>query len=191
MLDSWSSRIAAITAVCGGLYAAYKSLRAAFGRIMNISQRLQTISDQLVSNGGSSLRDAINRIEHRQIQTEQRERAFLHMHPDMMFELDRHLSLRWSNHAFLDTLDVDSSCVQNFGWHNLIVESERERVLEQFEDARQAVRNIITTATLVVGNNPESTINTAITGTVMEDSTQKTSGFLVTVKMMQSSRKFP
>ena len=190
-IELWSSRIAAVRALAGALYGVYRAVRATVVKIVNISNRLQTISDQLVSNGGSSLRDAINRIEHRQIQTEQRERAFLHMHPDMMFELDRHLALRWANGAYLDAFDVDSDCVENYGWYNTISEADRGRVIDQFKNAVTDTRNVTTNAKLIVGMNHENTVNATIAATVMHDSNQKTGGFLVTVKTIQPARKFP
>jgi hypothetical protein len=52
--------VAAVTVIAGGLAALYRLLT------QSLSRRLDGISSQLHRNGGSSLRDAIDRIEERQ-----------------------------------------------------------------------------------------------------------------------------
>ena len=56
----WAAAIVvAITAIAGGLAALYRLLTS------SLSRRLDDISGQLQRNGGSSLRDAVDRIEER------------------------------------------------------------------------------------------------------------------------------
>ena len=57
----WTAGIViAVTAIAGGLAALYRLLTG------SLSKRLDNISSQLHRNGGSSLRDAIDRIEEKQ-----------------------------------------------------------------------------------------------------------------------------
>ena len=57
----WAAAVViAITAIAGGLAALYRLLTA------SLSKRLDDIGSQLKRNGGSSLRDAIDRIEEKQ-----------------------------------------------------------------------------------------------------------------------------
>ena len=57
----WTAGIViAVTAIAGGLAALYRLLTG------SLSKRLDSISSQLHRNGGSSLRDAIDRIEEKQ-----------------------------------------------------------------------------------------------------------------------------
>jgi len=184
-IEIWSSRIAGITAIAGAIYGMYVSVRKTVSKIFNISNRIQYISEQLESNGGTSLRDTINRIEARQVQTEQRERAFLQTHPNMMFELDLSLGLVWANRTFLDTLDVDSDTVAGYGWHNIICEKDRDRVLDQFETAKNAARNVNTCAKLIVSSDLLQTIETNIVATVMRSSNGDCSGYLVTINTIK------
>ena len=59
----WAAAIVvAITAIAGGLVALHRLLTGA------LSKRLDEVSSQLRRNGGSSLRDAIDRIEEKQTQ---------------------------------------------------------------------------------------------------------------------------
>jgi hypothetical protein len=56
----WAATIVvAITAIAGGLVALYRLLTGA------LNKRLDDISSQLRRNGGTSLRDAVDRIEER------------------------------------------------------------------------------------------------------------------------------
>jgi hypothetical protein len=57
----WAAAIVvAIAAIAGGLVALYRLLTGA------LSKRLDEVSSQLRRNGGSSLRDAVDRIEEKQ-----------------------------------------------------------------------------------------------------------------------------
>ena len=59
----WSAGIvAAVAAIAGGLAALHRLLTGALNR------RLDDVSSQLRRNGGSSLRDAVDRIEEKQAQ---------------------------------------------------------------------------------------------------------------------------
>lgn len=57
----WTAAVVvAVTAIAGGLAALYRLLTG------SLSKRLDGIASQLHRNGGSSLRDAIDRIEEKQ-----------------------------------------------------------------------------------------------------------------------------
>ena len=59
----WAAAVViAITAIAAGLAALYRLLTA------SLSKRLDDVSSQLRRNGGSSLRDAVDRIEEKQAQ---------------------------------------------------------------------------------------------------------------------------
>ena len=181
MLESWSSRIAAITAIAGAAYAAFRYIKNAVVKVLNVANRVQQISDQLVSNGGSSLRDAIHRIESRQVQTEQRERAFLQHHDTPMFEVDSKLSMRWANVRFLRMVNFDSDDAAGYGWHNAIHEDDRERVVALFDTARETVRNIQTTCRFVVQkDHPQMHV---LSATVMRDVDNNAGGFFINLTL--------
>ena len=66
----WAAGIVlAVTAIAGGLMALYRLLTA------SVNKRLDDIGGQLRRNGGTSLRDAVDRIEEKQteIQTDVRD----------------------------------------------------------------------------------------------------------------------
>ena len=66
----WAAALVlAVTAIAGGLMALYRLLT------LSLNKRLDDIGGQLRRNGGTSLRDAVDRIEEKQteIQTDVRE----------------------------------------------------------------------------------------------------------------------
>ena len=111
-INTWAARAGALSAFFAAVYAIYRTVKIAILKILSISNKINNISEQLTSNGGSSLVDAIARIETRQVRNEQRERAFLNHHYTPMFELDEHLGLRWANASFLTVMmqvDMDGT----------------------------------------------------------------------------------
>jgi uncharacterized membrane protein len=76
----WTAGIVvAVTAIAGGLAALYRLLTA------SLSKRLDGISSQLHRNGGSSLRDAVDRIEEKQTEIQRDVR-------DVRQRLDDHIA---------------------------------------------------------------------------------------------------
>ena len=76
----WTAAVVvAVTAIAGGLAALYRLLTG------SLSKRLDGISSQLQRNGGSSLRDAVDRIEEKQTEIQRDVR-------DVRQRLDDHIS---------------------------------------------------------------------------------------------------
>ena len=76
----WTAGIViAVTAIAGGLAALYRLLTG------SLSNRLDGISSQLQLNGGSSLRDAVDRIEEKQTEIQRDVR-------DVRQRLDDHIA---------------------------------------------------------------------------------------------------
>lgn len=71
--------VGSVTAIAAGLAALYRLLTA------SLSKRLDDVSSQLHRNGGSSLRDAVDRIEEKQAQIHTDVR-------DLRERLDDHIS---------------------------------------------------------------------------------------------------
>ena len=101
---------------------------------------VEEIRQELQTNGGSSLKDAIismrescARIENRQKVIIQRTKAALHYSNVALFETDETGRLVWSNANLCDlTKDIVNS-LEGFDWINLFKEEEREEVLGEFE----------------------------------------------------------
>ena len=76
----WAAALVlAVTAIAGGLMALYRLLTA------SVNKRLDDIGGQLRRNGGTSLRDAVDRIEEKQTEIQQDVR-------DVRQRLDDHIA---------------------------------------------------------------------------------------------------
>ena len=76
----WAASIViAVTAIAGGLVALHRLLTG------SLNKRLDDIGSQLKRNGGSSLRDAVDRIEEKQTEIQREVR-------DVRSKIDDHIS---------------------------------------------------------------------------------------------------
>lgn len=139
--------VAAVAAAAGALggmsYGAYRAARIGFHfsrRAIAFSGRTvrlyELIEKELQPNGGTSLRDAISRIEIRQMLTEQRYRAILAASEQAYFECDVNGECVWANRQFLRLVGRLFDEVRGNGWVSHVVEDERE---ETFAAWKQAV----------------------------------------------------
>jgi hypothetical protein len=106
----------------------------------DLAKSIQTITKEITTNGGNSIKDTItelrgtcNRIEHRQKVIEERTKVALQYNNVALFETDEHGRLTWTNSNFYDlTSDIVTS-VEGYDWLTYILEDEREEVLDEFK----------------------------------------------------------
>ena len=138
-----------ITLICslfGGLFTVFsliwvkavKPTIAFINNQENFTKSLETIKKELTTNGGNSLKDSIldlrkvcHRIEIRQKIIEQRTKAALHYSNLPLFETDNEGRLIWCNSLFYQF--ANSSNIEGYDWLNLIVEDDRDELLEEFQ----------------------------------------------------------
>jgi PAS domain S-box-containing protein len=105
-----------------------KKLRTSF-------EILEKMQEEFKPNGGSSLRDAINRIEAKLL-IEQHARRALSMAMDVgIFETDGQGMCTWVNEYYSDLTGLTSEEAKNFGWVTGLFEDDRERVVEEWDSA--------------------------------------------------------
>lgn len=94
-------------------------------------------------NGGSSLRDAVARIEMNQYISDQQRRALLNLAPVPAFESDSTGECIWANRAYLRVVGKSLEEVLGFGWINHIAPNDQEvvraRWIEAIKDGRDFV----------------------------------------------------
>lgn len=110
--------------------------------LANIEGSLNLIREQVFTNGGASLRDAINRIEANQaIQA-----AFQWAHHDHestpIWESDSSCAIRQSNPAFAKLLGVSVEEMKAYGWMSMIHEDDLDGVKQEIEDGQRFGRNL-------------------------------------------------
>ena len=85
--------------------------------ITQLEEKIDLIILQLSPNGGSSLKDSIDRIERRQIFSLARQKSLMQSDKRPIFEADLEGNLVWANQAFLSLLGVDQlHTVLGRGW---------------------------------------------------------------------------
>lgn len=127
-IENWlikmAAFIAAILTFSGFLYKLYGWIKS----LVTMGSKIQRILSQLESNGGESLRDAINRIESRQIKSEQKEKAVLHESAIAFFEIDTAGDIIWVNKAYKNMTGKVFSELEGREWLSTVSERDRERV---------------------------------------------------------------
>ena len=106
-----------------------------------IIQSLANIEAQLTNNGGTSLKDAIDRIETNQEYINSYTRTALHANPKAIFETDAEGRVLFVNKAFLRLTEFSASEVEGLGWMNLLASSNRQKVHDMWMDAVASKRD--------------------------------------------------
>lgn len=111
-----------------------------------VKESINTIKAEVVTNGGSSIKDAIGRIEERQKVLDQRSKASLHYHDEALFETDEHGNLVWANERFQKIMG-DKYKVDTWDWVTFIEEPKRENFLREFASCLEMSRKLDTETT--------------------------------------------
>lgn len=125
--------------VAGTIYGFYKFvIKPVFlflKRLKASFDILEKLQEEFKPNGGSSLRDAINRIEMRLL-IEQHARRAMSVAMDVgVFETDGNGLCTWVNQLYTDVSGLTTEEAKNFGWVAGIYEKDRDRVTEEWEQA--------------------------------------------------------
>lgn len=142
---NWES-VGAIVAATVGLVTvmyrapkAYAQLRKWCGRVFGTAElkddlacvagKLDYVVSELLPNGGSSIRDSLNRIESRQVLQDQRQRAILSDMSVGVFETDEFGQCIWVNRKYLRMTGRTLAEVSGSGWANILADEDRVRVV--------------------------------------------------------------
>ena len=96
---------------------------------------LRELLAEIRPNGGSSLRDAIDRIEKIQVAQNNRQRVILSLSQDAYFETDAHGACVYVNHRWEELTGITAAESRGAGWSHGIHEDDRLRVLEEWHAA--------------------------------------------------------
>lgn len=148
-LADWKVRLAAIAGILGSLVVILKYVRGPVrcfwenikfmynARAIqgDITEKLDSIMLQLVPNGGSSIKDSLDRIEDKQHFFGSFIKTQLNTHSKALFEADAVGNCTWVNrpHSRMTGFRVDE--VMGDGWINVIAPECRERFGAKWEAA--------------------------------------------------------
>ena len=114
-----------------------------------IKASIETIRQEVVTNGGVSIKDVVNslkttceRIEDRQKVLDQRSKASLHYHDHALFETNREGRLIWNNDKFQKAVGEGLQIMEGYDWITLIDEPEREAFLKEFSSCLSMSRRL-------------------------------------------------
>ena len=147
----------------------------------DIKAKIDDIKKELSTNGGNSLKDSIldlrtvcHRIEIRQKIIEQRTKAALHYSNLPLFETDNEGRLIWNNSLFYQF--ADSVHVEGYDWLNLIIEEDRDDLLEEFKSCLNTNRKFAKETRTHDNNKP-----IVLTGFPYRISDSEQGGYLVSI----------
>ena len=116
-----------------------------------IKQSIKTIKSEVVTNGGSSIKDAVNcltitceNIEKTQKVLDQRSKASLHYHDRALFEVDKFGRMSWFNDKF-ESVTKDSGLPvegEGFDWVAIVDEDKREDFVKEMTSCLEMCRKI-------------------------------------------------
>jgi PAS domain S-box-containing protein len=106
-----------------------------------IQNSLDAITLELTNNGGTSLKDAIDRIEHKQDFMSAHMRTHLNTNSKSIFETDAEGGLIYVNRAYTRMTGFSAHEVKESGWLNAIQPAHRKRILDLWKDAVEARRD--------------------------------------------------
>ena len=96
------------------------------------------IKKEVTPNGGSSIKDSINRIEKRQIMIDKRSKAVFYTFKDPIFEVDEKGNILWANQAFHTAMGTKN--LKGPDWVSFIDEIFREHFLRELESCSDRLR---------------------------------------------------
>lgn len=103
--------------------------------VKHIFKVIEQISNEFVPNGGSSVKDALNRIEARQIMSEQRHRLMVMDTPYCVFEADEDGEYHTVNRSYCRWTGKSTTELHGMGWVNTIDLEWRDHVMTEWNHA--------------------------------------------------------
>lgn len=138
--DFWANIISnlpiyfgAISAISGGLVVVYKKvlkpLIKANEEYRELLRKVDVIAEEMVPNGGNSLKDIVHRIEKEVTLSSERAKAVLADDRAAIFETDSEGNCVWVNRTYSRVVKRTPHELMGHGWVNAIAKVDRERVV--------------------------------------------------------------
>lgn len=129
----WKKAVKPLLHGCKQVWKFAKSIESKFLLI-------DAIADSVKPNGGSSLRDAVDRIEFEVGRVFNRQRALLDLYIEPFFEVDVHGDYTLVNRAWTDLTGLPISRALGSGWVNAVHPEDREWVRREWDAAMEEGR---------------------------------------------------
>ena len=129
---------------------------------------IERITKEFLPNGGSTLRDTIDRIEGRQIVAENRQRAILSETHIGIFETDSSGRCFWVNRTYLRMCGKTLEEVKGFNWISALHPEDRDRVFEEWSECLNQQREFDLEYRIVNSTNNTSLLVKCHTYVIMD-----------------------
>jgi len=162
-IEHYALAIAAIITAAGAVFALMprlcRKVKSGYGHVID-HFRVQSVLDELKGsqdlillelrpNGGSSLRDSVNRIERKVMYLDAARKSKLHVEPLPQIETDRDGRLIHANAAFVNLVQRPLSDLRGTGWINVLTEEERDQAEKMWMHVVKEKRSLETRHTYV------------------------------------------
>lgn len=117
-----------------------KNINTTIRQVNEIYPIVNKLNEDLKPNGGSSLRDAIDRIDRRVALSEQRSRYFAEHPGEISFETDVDGNTIWVSKGWEEVYGVSRDDAKGRGWINGVHPDDREDVVREWYNAIQDKR---------------------------------------------------
>ena len=101
---------------------------------------VEDIKKELTTNGGSSIKDTVNRIDRRQIMLDKRSKAIFYNIEKAILEVDESGKILWANEEFHNMMGTKN--LNGLDWVSYIDEPQRENFLREFESCSEKLREL-------------------------------------------------
>jgi len=179
-----SDNIITLGSVIGAIVVTLAFGKQAYRCVKNtvtMASNINKIAAELTPNGGSSLRDAVNRIEFRQIIDGERNRAVLNESDHAMFEADRNGNCIWANKTYLSKVGRNLDEISGNGWMNCIDSLNKDDVIAAWELAINQKTNFEYIYKMIDSRN-DTTFNVKCRATVLHNGKNEVVGWFGTIK---------
>lgn len=130
--------------ICASFAWGWKYLVKPTIRLYKNQQKLvvsvEDIKKELTTNGGSSIKDTVNRIDRRQVMLDKRSKAIFYNIEKAILEVDESGSILWANEEFHKIMGTKN--LKGLDWVSYIDEPQRENFLREFESCSEKLREL-------------------------------------------------
>lgn len=104
-------------------------------RLDKMEGKLDTIIAELRPNGGSSIKDQINRLESSNIVSWSQKQLLLDIHPNGIFTTDKDGNCTFANRTYLDMIGGTMEDFRGNNWIKIVAPEDRNKVQEEWYDS--------------------------------------------------------
>ena len=132
-LGSFGALVAFI-AGCATLYkVVLKPGYKMFKKMQKLFETVEKIDKEFSPNGGGSMKDTLNRIEARQMKSEQRQKVLLLDSDDLIYETDANGETTWVNRTYTKLVNKGIDELRGNGWISCIHPEDQDEVMEEWK----------------------------------------------------------